>query len=240
MALTIEGPNEGECRWSLIVAEDRRGFDLRAGLTAWLAAHPGESVRLWVRQVDEPAHTIASELGFVSYRDLWQLRCDLPNRASGLDTRPFVESDIDAFVTLNNRAFHWHPEQGGLTAEAVRGAMAEPWFDADGFRVLHNDDERLMGVCWTKIHRDSDPDLGEIYVIALDPDFHGQGLGRPMTLAGLEWLAAEGLTDGMLYVESDNHAANATYSGIGFTRHHTDRAYRLLGQSPSARISDPS
>ena len=31
----------------------------------------------------------------------------------------------------------------------------------------------------------------------------------------------------MLYVESDNDPANATYAAIGFSRHHTDRAYEL-------------
>ncbi|MDE0065248.1 MAG: mycothiol synthase [Acidimicrobiaceae bacterium] len=227
MALTIEGPNESECKWSLIVAEDRQGFDLQASLAEWLASHRGETAQLWLREVDEKSHAVALASGFVPHRDLWQLRCDLPNRVSGLDTRPFSESDIDAFVTLNNRAFDWHPEQGGLTVEAVRKSMTEPWFNADGFRLLDNDDGRLMGFCWTKIHRGADPDLGEIYVIALDPDFHGRGLGKPMTLAGLEWLAAQGLADGMLYVESDNHVANATYAAIGFSRHHTDRAYRL-------------
>ena len=68
--------------------------------------------------------------------------------------------------------------------------------------------------------------MGEIFVIAVDPDFHGRGLGVPMTLAGLEWLADRGLRHGMLYVEADNDAANATYRRIGFTRHRTDRAYR--------------
>ena len=48
-----------------------------------------------------------------------------------------------------------------------------------------------------------------------------------MTLAGLAWLADEGLEHGMLYVESDNDPANATYAAIGFSRHHTDRAYEL-------------
>ena len=47
-----------------------------------------------------------------------------------------------------------------------------------------------------------------------------------MTLAGLEWLSGRGLTAGMLYVESDNHPANAVYRRIGFDHHHTDRAYR--------------
>ncbi|MCQ3805907.1 MAG: mycothiol synthase [Acidimicrobiaceae bacterium] len=227
MTLTIEGPRQGEFRWTLAVSADRHDLDLRGALTDWLTRHRGEAVQLWLRDVDEPAHAIASELGFEAYRDLWQLRCDLPNRPSGLDTRAFSEADMDAFVAVNNRAFIWHPEQGGLTADAMRQTITEPWFNADGFRLLHDDDNRLIGFCWTKIHRDADPELGEIYVIAVDPDFHGRGLGKPMTLAGLEWLCAQGLEVGMLYVESDNHAANATYEAIGFSRHHTDRAYRF-------------
>ncbi len=227
MTLTIEGPKPGEFRWLLAVSQDRHEFDLHAALTEWLPRHRGEPVQLWLREVDEPSHAIATELGFVAYRDLWQLRCELPNSASGLDTRAFNERDIDAFVAVNNRAFDWHPEQNGLTADTVRQTMAEPWFDADGFRLLHDDEGRLIGFCWTKIHRDTDPEFGEIYAIAVDPDYHGQGLGKPMTLAGLEWLSARGLRVGMLYVESDNHAANATYATIGFSRHHTDRAYRL-------------
>jgi len=69
----------------------------------------------------------------------------------------------------------------------------------------------------------SDPEaLGEIYVIAVDPAFHGQGLGKAMTLAGLQWLNEHGLSTGMLYVESDNEAAVATYEKIGFHIHRTD------------------
>ena len=48
----------------------------------------------------------------------------------------------------------------------------------------------LIGACWTKIHRDRTPPLGEIYVIDVDPRHHGQGWGRSLTVAGLEYLAA--------------------------------------------------
>lgn len=184
-----------------------------------------DGAQLWIRDVAAGDDEAARRHGFEPYRDLWQLRCRLPAEPSGLPTRAFRIDDTDEFVTVNNRAFHWHPEQGGLTADDVRDRMAEPWFDADGFR-LHQRDGRLAGFCWTKVHSDRDPPLGEIYVIAVDPDFAGRGLGRPMTLAGLEWLSARGLAIGMLYVESDNHPANAVYRRIGFERHHTDRAYR--------------
>ena len=227
MPLDLTGPSDGSFRWTLVVPEARTELDLSAEIGAALGRTDGGSVQLWIREVDAAADDAATALGFRPYRDLWQLRCALPNAASGLVTRGFGPDDLDAFVGVNNRAFHWHPEQGGLTAEAVEATMTEPWYDPDGFRLYHEDGE-LVGFCWTKIHRDVEPNLGEIYVIAIDPSRHGRGLGKPMTLAGLEWLADQGLEYGMLYVESDNDPANATYAAIGFSRHHTDRAYELV------------
>ncbi|MYG98175.1 MAG: mycothiol synthase [Acidimicrobiaceae bacterium] len=210
----------------VVVYEGRAAGELAAILDESLAGlDAGDGAQLWIREVAAGDDETALRHGFEPYRDLWQLRCRLPAEASGLATRAFTIDDMDEFVTVNNRAFHWHPEQGGIGADDVRDRMAEPWFDADGFRLHHRDD-RLAGFCWTKVHPDHDPPLGEIYVIAVDPDFAGRGLGRPMTLAGLEWLSARGLAVGMLYVESDNHPANAVYRRIGFERHHTDRAYR--------------
>ncbi len=229
MPLTVEGPNDGEFRWVLVIDEDRSDLDLRSDLDSALESLDRGAAQLWIKSVDVSADDIALDAGFERYRDLWQLRCPLPNAPTDLATRGFTADDIDEFIDVNNRAFSWHPEQGGLTRSAVEKAMAEPWFDADGFR-LHHEGDKLVGFCWTKVHRDHDPALGEIYVIAIDPTHHGLGLGKPMTLAGLDWLTGQGLTTGMLYVESDNGPANATYAAIGFSRHHTDRAYRRDAQ----------
>ena len=46
-----------------------------------------------------------------------------------------------------------------------------------------------------------------------------------MTAAGLAWLAQQGLTTGMLYVEADNEPALRTYYKLGFEQHRTDRAW---------------
>lgn len=189
----------------------------------------GGPLVLWVEQVDDRLDDLARAAGLEPWRDLLQMRCPLPAPATAVTTRAFRETDIDDFLRVNNRAFSWHPEQGGMTRADVDARRAESWFDADGFRI-HERDGRLAAFCWTKIHPADptlgDPPLGEIYVIAVDPDHHGTGLGKALTLAGLQWLADHGMGTGMLYVEHDNVAAVRTYERIGFTVHHIDRAYR--------------
>jgi len=185
----------------------------------------GGRVEFWIEGVSDDAEGAGPErAGLRPHRDLWQLRIPLPVNTPDIITRPFTMADAAEFLAVNNRAFSWHPEQGDMTLEDLEARMAEPWFDADGF-LLHHDDEGLAGFCWTKVHRDTDPPMGEIYVIAVDPDRHSRGLGEALTRAGLTWLSRTGLRVGMLYVESDNDRANATYRRIGFRHHQTNRAY---------------
>ena len=73
--------------------------------------------------------------------------------------------------------------------------------------------EELRGFHWTKQHS---AELGEVYVVAIDPAAQGQGLGRVLTLAGLRHLHGLGVGEVLLYVESDNLPAVHVYSGLGF------------------------
>lgn len=193
-----------------------------------LAVNAGPDAAIWIHGTTTERRAFLDSSGYQSDRTLLKMSCPLPvpaEAARSISTSAFTDADLDDFVAVNNRAFSWHPEQSGLTAEAVRQTMTEPWFSADGFR-LHSVDGALAAFCWTKIH-DTDPDIddapvGEIYVIAVDPAFHGQGLGKAMTMAGLEHINGLGITTGMLYVESDNTAAVATYEKLGFTICRTD------------------
>ncbi len=194
----------------------------------------GGPVHWWVFRPDVEVEPIAIAVGLHPGRRLLQLRRALPlDEVSTLATRSFrVGRDEPEWLRVNNAAFADHPEQGGWTEAMLRQRQRESWFDADGVR-LHERDDRLAAFCWTKVHDDADPPMGEIYIIAVDPSLHGLGLGRAMTIAGLEHLALHGLTVAMLYVDESNGAAMALYQRLGFTTHHADHAY--VGNIPAAR-----
>jgi mycothiol synthase len=191
-----------------------------------VAADGGRRINWWVHHPDDHADVLAQGAGFRLGRRLLQMRRSLPIGDPGtVDTRSFVIGRDEAeWLRVNNAAFRDHPEQGGWTIETLRRREAEPWFDPAGFR-LHEREGKLAAFCWTKIHSDTEPPMGEIYVIAVDPAFHGHGLGKALTIAGLEHLAAKGLTTGMLHVDAGNTTAMSLYERLGFTVHHADHAY---------------
>jgi mycothiol synthase len=197
-----------------------------------VARRGGGTVNWWVHHPESSADAIAATAGLHLGRRLLQMRCSLPlEQHASVPTRSFVVGvDEPEWLRVNNAAFHDHPEQGGWTLETLHQREAERWFDPDGFR-LHDRDGRLAAFCWTKVHADESPLVGEIYVIAVDPTFHGLGLGRQLTLAGLDHLAGCGITIGMLHVDAANEAAMTLYTSLGFTVHQIHHAY--LGHVPA-------
>ncbi len=196
-------------------------------------AAPGH-VLLWLFG-DQP-DDFATRAGFTVERELHQMRVALPLTGDpvaqwpdGVSVRAFVPGRDDAaWLAVNNRAFAADPDQSGWDEAMLRERMAEPWFDPAGF-LLAFDDRGLAGFCWTKIHPAAPPNepapLGEIYVIGVDPDRQGTGLGRALVVAGLASIAKRGIRVGMLFVDAANAPAVALYEALGFTTARVDRAY---------------
>ena len=231
--------SRGNQSWSLdLVIHPHHRYDsleiapelLRAAVEV-VADEGGGHVHWWVFEANNIHHRLAAEVGFRHGRRLLQMRRPLPLPEAELArieefevTRFRPGTDEDAWLAVNNAAFADHPEQGAWTRDTIESRQREPWFEPAGF-LLHWSGDRLDGFCWTKVHVDTDPPMGEIYVIGVDPDRRGTGLGRRMAVAGLHHLASRGLSMAMLYVDADNHSAMAMYEAMGFIAHHEEHAF---------------
>lgn len=203
------------------------GKSLLGEATKIISDQGGGHVLWWVSGARQEHETLANLFDLHLGRTLLQMRIQLPlsNSVISATTQVAIQSfrvgiDEDAWLALNNRAFLDHPEQGNWTKQILQSRQAEKWFDSRGFLLCFAEDSskpdgpNLAAFCWTKI--DQDPAIGEIYVIAVDPKYQGRGLGRSLTVAGLEFLTAQGATTGMLFVDKDNVAAVSTYKKLGF------------------------
>jgi mycothiol synthase len=209
----------------LAVSPEARGAGAGTALArAALDAAPAD-VTAWSHADDPAAATIAARLGFVAVRRLWVMRREASSvevpAVDGVTIRGYRDSDAAEVLRVNAAAFADHPEQGAMDAANLAERMAEPWFDPAGLLVADTGDG-LLAFHWTK---QQSPELGEVYVVAVDPSAQGRGLGRAVTAAGLDHLAGLGVREILLYVGSDNDAAIATYSRLGFRHTETHVQY---------------
>lgn len=227
-------PNPEHAHWGIevVVHPEHRGVGVEVELVeralALVREAGGGHVHWWVFQPSEIHDGIAHRLDLHKGRDLLHMRIPLPVAEHavvppGIRIRAFdPERDAQGWLRLNNDAFDHHPEQGAWDMRTLQRRMRESWFDPDDF-LLAVDDAGIAGSNWTKL--DHERGIGEIYVIAVDRAHQRSGLGRALSLAGLEHMAERGMHTGSLYVDAANEPAVGMYRRIGFDTHHVDRAY---------------
>ncbi|MGY1691063.1 mycothiol synthase [Geodermatophilus sp. SYSU D01105] len=237
------GDGTGDAEAELVVSPAARRQGIGAALLTRLEQLAGDRpLRVWAHGDLPGSAELAAGRGYTRARVLLQMRRDLAGvdpdprlrLPEGVTVRPFRPGrDEQAWLRVNARAFASHPEQGSWTEADLRLREAEPWFDPAGFFLAWRGEPdgggTLLGSHWTKVHPPGDegPEaVGEVYVLGIDPDAQGIGLGRALTDIGLAHLRTRGLGQVLLYVEEDNTAAVTLYERSGFTRHAVDVSWR--------------
>ncbi|WP_019506042.1 GNAT family N-acetyltransferase [Pleurocapsa sp. PCC 7319] len=137
---------------------------------------------------------------------------------------------LDAVIRLSLRA--WTPVFDSI--QKVMNADVYQAFYPDNWRVSQQ--KAVENVCaaedtnvWVAIDigstvgfvavkLDSESSMGEIYMVAVDPDFQGQGIGSALIEFALDWMKNAGMSVAMVDTGGDpGHApARRTYEKVGF------------------------
>ncbi len=152
--------------------------------------------RFWAHGDLPGAQALAAAAGLVAERILLVLRLTFdgapePERVpDGITIRSYAPADAEQIIAVNARAFAHHPEQGAMDAADFARRTSAEWFDPAGLFVAERDG-RIVGFHWTKV----EDGVGEVYVVGIDPDAQGGGLGTALTARGLRHLYEQGLPD---------------------------------------------
>jgi mycothiol synthase len=201
----------------------------------------GANLALWVRGNLPLSNSLLKSFTFKKIRSVHQMSKSLNNSQliNKMDLkvlyRNFLpEQDSKAWLSLNNRVFKDHPEQGNWELSDLNFRLKEDWFDSTGFFIAEYRN-LMIGSIWIKIHSSNKlshaqnfAQIGEIYQIAVDPDFQGQGLGKRLILSAENYLFSKGFKYLILYVDESNSVALRLYSSLGFKTSNIDKLMKLV------------
>ncbi|MDJ1185793.1 GNAT family N-acetyltransferase [Roseofilum casamattae] len=102
----------------------------------------------------------------------------------------------------------WQTSQQEAVAELCTAADSNIWVATEG--------DRPLGFVAVKLY--SENSMGEIYMLAVDPDFQGRGIGTALAEFALDWMREAGMSVAMVETGGDigHDPARHTYEKIGF------------------------
>lgn len=133
---------------------------------------------------------------------------------------PALEREVSPFVYS---AFYPHGWQERQRADLAEVLDTEP----TNVDVALYDDRPVGWVC-TRLHPEDR--MGEVYVLAVDPDYQRRGIGRVLTEHSCDRSRSAGMSMVMVETGDDSgHApARSAYESIGFERWPVARYFRDL------------
>ena len=194
------------------------------------AIHRAKELRAKVAHVNIPeenvvAKSVLSKLGFEYVRRFLELRLDM-GKVPWQNTDPATlgchhlqRGEEDKLTQIQNRSFAGTWGYNPTTVEAITYRInlsnCSP-----GDVVLTYDRDKVIGYCWTEITYEYEAGIserkGRIFMLGVEPDYQGTGVGKRILLAGLAHLKSKGLRVAELSVDSENKAACALYRSVGF------------------------
>ena len=142
----------------------------------------------------------------------------------GMTLRLATPDDVPALTDLQNASFTGSWGYCPNTAEEIGYRVFELEEPPDPVLLLHVDGE-LAGYCWT--HHDGPGRPGVIGMVGVYPERQGQGLGRIVTTAGLDYLIETDAVPVDITVDAENTPAVRLYEGIGFETRWRSNWYEL-------------
>ncbi len=194
------------------------------------AIHRAKELRAKVAHVNIAEHNVVaksvlSRLGFEFVRRFLELRLDIAKvpwqntDQAALGCRHLRYSEEDRLTQIQNRSFAGTWGYNLNTVEEIIYRVNLSNCSPEDV-VLTYDRDKVIGYCWTEITYEGEAGIGErkgrIFMLGVDPDYRGRGVGKRVLLAGLAHLKSKGLRVAELTVDSDNKVACALYRSVGF------------------------
>jgi mycothiol synthase len=178
-----------------------------------------------IPQDNAPAKRLFSKMGFRRIRRFLELRLDLSeahllkaNQTASL-FRQMRHGEEDKLLQIQNRSFADTWGFSPNTIEEIIDRISLPNCSPEDV-ILAYDADKPIGYCWTKIDPGENKSVsgskGRIYMLGVNQDHRGKGVGSQVLLAGLSYLKGKGIGIVELTVDSENKAACALYRSVGF------------------------
>ncbi len=190
------------------------------------------------------ASNLLTRLGFRRVRRSLELELPLSEARypdaehATLRCRHFQQGDEGTLTQLQNRSFAgtWGYDMNTVEEIEYRINMSDCCPESI---ILAVDGDRIVGYCWTTITSEEKAVAGtrggRIYMLGVDPDYRGRGIGKQVLAAGLSHLQGKGLETVELTVDSQNRAARALYESAGFRVSSTTLWYeKVVGCQPAS------
>ena len=174
-----------------------------------------------IREDNVVARSVLSRLGFKAIRRFLELRLQLaevglPDTThNAYPSRHLQNGEEDKLTQIQNRCFTGSWGYNPNTTEEIVYRLNLSYRSPEDAVVTY-DGYKLVGYCWTTINHEAELADGRIYMMGVDPDYRGRGIGKAALLAGLSYLKAKGVQVAELTVDSENKAACALYHSLGF------------------------